>query len=78
MKLTRTALLFIGLATSAQTPGNGAAIRAHAAYNAFADIANEWTMGHDDNLWSKADHDRLNRARAAWKRFDGLAREAQF
>jgi hypothetical protein len=52
--------------------------RAHLAYNKFGILANAWSAQHDDNLWSKADHHRLEQVRAAWKTFDRLAREAQF
>ena len=79
MKLLRCALILLCLALSAQTPEpNDIVSRSHAAYNAFAAAANDWTEKHDDLTWSRADHERLNKARTLWKQFDRLAKEAQF
>lgn len=77
MKILRVPLMLLCLATSAQTPEpNDVVRRAHAAYNAFADLANQWTQKHDDLIWNVADNERLVKADQAWKRFEGLAREA--
>lgn len=78
VKLLRFALILLCLATSAQTPEPNAIQRAHEAYNSFANAANAWTVQHNDFIWSREDHQRLERARAAWKTFDRLAKEAQF
>ena len=65
-------LLALGL--SAQQPEPAALI----AWNEFAIAGNAWRTQHRPYIWSKADHQRLEQARAAWKKFDRLAREAQF
>lgn len=70
-KTLRVALCCAWIAT-AQTPASVDISRAHAAWNKFAVIANEWSHQHSDFTTSRADKERFKKVDAAWKEFRSL------